>query len=1016
MGNYNRNFEMIGTKLKKYIGTDSDVAIPFGITEICDGAFSDNLMLERISIPDSVIRIKDAFSRCRNLKTVEIADSVTEISWLAFNGCTNLCHINLPSKIKNVNGWWFGFDYLSLTQYSNAYYLGSKNNPFFALIKTIDKDVLFCDIHKDTVFIGCKAFQECTELEFIEIPSSVQVIEEYAFYKCENLKTVVFNEGLKEIGNAAFSDTSISSLKLPKSLEILGNSFSRCRELSEVSIPSELKDICGEVFNGCNALEYNSFSNGLYLGNNENPYVFLRGCKDKDISEYSIHPKTRYIVEAFYKCEKLKQITIPNNVVIIGEKAFANTGIKHISIPSSVKRIGYSAFSGCKYLNSIQLTNSVEKMNSPFSNNNNISLVSFLGSVEDWLKIPTDTISESFHLLINGDPLSELYIPEGTTTLYKGSISGCIDLSSVSFPKTIETIEQKALTNIPNVTEIEIRAKSPYYEISNGCIVDIINGRIVYGTNSAVIPQDESITSIGEYAFAGCKNMKKMIVPNNISNIGYDAFRKCESLEEITICGNIDKISDSLFYGCSSLKTITLPNGITEIGECAFFDCSNLEEIDIPEGVTHIGVYAFSGCFNLKKIVLPRSLSSVMLYWEDDEIFPNNTKLEAFFCGDAEDFESISVDLEFTDEDDDEDEISPYEVFPDSIVFNYDGHGELLTTYTVKNIDFSERYNTKNLLFGISSAEYDCENESLQINFSFFSKENDVRIWVKEIALYPMSGDIDDGEIYSEKYIHIVNSSKGSYTFPCLTLEDNLFNSMYICPLGDGTYENGYDEDICWDTLKLTLAVDKHKDDNCELISLTLDSDDIDIVGISDDEPSFQSNSILYIYKGNIKCHTQNHSIIQTTAILHGKTDNEISINVEYCKDCKKYLLEYSLYERYRNRYGVLIGNLRMVVNGNFDGEYDLALESPLKLSGYNVGQKEGLTTRERHYILAKIVYDGIMSKGDVIRYLSYFIRMNGARRGNELAVEKWQSDLEFIESYNMNLQPQVYISSIEKY
>ena len=1016
MSNFKRDFEIIGTKLKRYRGADNHVDIPFGVTEICDGAFADNLSLEHITIPDSVVRINDAFSRCRNLKTVEIADSVTEISWLAFTGCTNLRHINLPSEIKHVNGWWFDFDNLSLTRYSNAYYLGSNNNPFFALIKTLDKDVLSCDIHKDTVFVGRKAFEKCTELESIEIPSSVQVIEEYAFDECENLNTIIFNEGLKEIGNAAFSDTAISSLILPNSLEILGNSFSRCKELSEVSIPSELKNICGGVFHGCDVLKYTTFSNGLYLGNNENPYVLLHRCLNKDISEYSIHPKTRYIIEAFNKCENLKQITIPNNVVIIGENAFANTSIKHISIPNSVKRIGSGAFGGCKQLNSIQLTNSVEEINSSFGYDSNISLVSFLGSVEDWVKIPTYTISEKFHLLINGEPLSELYIPEGTTTLYTGSISGCIDLLSISLPETIETIDRKALTNIPNVSDIEIRGKNPFYEISNGCIIDIFNSKIVYGTSFAEIPQDEMIKSIGEYAFAGCKNLKRIVIPNNISIIACDAFSGCESLEEITICGSIDKISDSLFYGCSSLKNITLPKGITKIGEHAFCDCISLEEVDIPEGVTHIGVYAFSGCHNLKKIIFPRSLSGVTLYLKEDEIFPQNTKLEAFYCGDEEDFENICVYLEYSDEDEDEDEISPYEVFPDSIIFNYDGHGELLTTYTVKNLDFSERYNTKNLLFGISSAEYDCENESLQINFSFLSKESDVRIWVKEIALYPMSGDIDDGEIYSEKYIHIVDSNKGSYTFPCLTLEDDLFNSMYICPLGEGTNENGYDEDICWDTLKLTLAVDKHNDDNCELICLTLDSDDIDIVGISDDEPSFQSNSILYIYKGNIKCHAQNHSIIQTTAILHGKTDNEISINVEYCEDCKKYLLEYSLYEHYRNRYSVLIGNLRMVVNGNFDGEYDLALESPLKLSGYNVGQKEGLTTRERHYILAKIVYDGIMSKGDVIRYLSYFIRMNGARRGNELAVEKWQNDLEFIESYNMNLQPQVYISSIEKY
>ena len=173
---------------------------------------------------------------------------------------------------------------------------------------------------------------------------------------------------------------------------------------------------------------------------------------------------------------------------------------------------------------------------------------------------------------------------------------------------------------------------------------------------------------------------------------------------------------------------------------------------------------------------------------------------------------------------------------------------------------------------------------------------------------------------------------------------------------------------------------------------------------------------ILYIYKGNIRCYRYGHNLIQATAILHNKTDSEIELNVEYCKECKKFILEYTLFEQYRNRYGVLVGNFRMVVNGEFDGEYDLAEESPLMLSGYNVSQRDGYTSQERHYILARIIHDGIMEKGDVIRYLSYFIRKNGAKRGNELALSKWEEDLAFVQGYNKNIQPRAIITDIKKY
>lgn len=178
----------------------------------------------------------------------------------------------------------------------------------------------------------------------------------------------------------------------------------------------------------------------------------------------------------------------------------------------------------------------------------------------------------------------------------------------------------------------------------------------------------------------------------------------------------------------------------------------------------------------------------------------------------------------------------------------------------------------------------------------------------------------------------------------------------------------------------------------------------------------FSARDVLYIYKGDIRCHRYVHNLIQATAILHSRTDDEIELNVEFCTNCQKFLLEYTIFEEYRRRYGVLVGNFRMVVNGEFDGEYDLADESPLMLSGYNVSQKDGYTSTERRYILARIIHDGIMEKGDVIRYLSYFIRKNGAKRGNEIALSKWREDLAFVQSYNSSIQPRMIITDIQRY
>lgn len=176
------------------------------------------------------------------------------------------------------------------------------------------------------------------------------------------------------------------------------------------------------------------------------------------------------------------------------------------------------------------------------------------------------------------------------------------------------------------------------------------------------------------------------------------------------------------------------------------------------------------------------------------------------------------------------------------------------------------------------------------------------------------------------------------------------------------------------------------------------------------------NDEVLYIYKGLIVCHKNKHNIIQATAILYNQTDSEIKLNVEYCTECKKFFLEYSIFEQYRERFGALIGNLQLVKNGEFTGGYELADESPLHIIGYNVGQKDDFSNIERQYILARVLYGKIMTKAEVVKYLSFFIRRNGAKNGNERALTKWKEDLVFVQEYDINIQPHIIISTIRKY
>ena len=169
------------------------------------------------------------------------------------------------------------------------------------------------------------------------------------------------------------------------------------------------------------------------------------------------------------------------------------------------------------------------------------------------------------------------------------------------------------------------------------------------------------------------------------------------------------------------------------------------------------------------------------------------------------------------------------------------------------------------------------------------------------------------------------------------------------------------------------------------------------------------AGATLYIYKGNILCHKNNHPLVPATAIIHDELDRELELDVEYCPVCNRYMLSYTSYEQYRERHGLLIGKLKMISLNSFGGEFDMASESPLKLCGYNVSQAQGLSASTRQFLLAKIIHDDIMKKTEVIHYLEHFINMNGAKKENALALEKWCEDLDFVHSYNKNIQPKVY-------
>ena len=90
----------------------------------------------------------------------------------------------------------------------------------------------------------------------------------------------------------------------------------------------------------------------------------------------------------------------------------------------------------------------------------------------------------------------------------------------------------------------------------------------------------EGFTTIGPYAFYGCKNLTSIDLPESLTSTGESAFYRCTSLTSIELPEGLTSIGDIVFNGCTSLTSITLPESLTEIGSSAFYGCTSLKTIN----------------------------------------------------------------------------------------------------------------------------------------------------------------------------------------------------------------------------------------------------------------------------------------------------------------------------------------------------------------------------------------------------------------------------------------------------
>lgn len=252
--------------------------------------------------------------------------------------------------------------------------------------------------------------------------------------------------------------------------------------------------------------------------------------------------------------------------------------------------------------------------------------------------------------------LTSVSIPDTVTTIENWAFGGCTGLTQLTIPDSVTTIEFSVFygcTGLMNVTlpsQITVIEENTFYNCSALAGVTIPEGVTTIGPGAfynctsmvgAIIP--ESVMRIEHRAFEGCWHLSILTLPQNLTFIGEYAFSECIGLTDITIPGSVTAISDYAFYNCYYMNSVTIQKGVTSIGNWAFAACHYLTNVSIPEGVISIGNTAFSCCNELASVTIPESVTSI-----GDYAFEYCCNLEViYFTGTSAQWESITKGVDW---------------------------------------------------------------------------------------------------------------------------------------------------------------------------------------------------------------------------------------------------------------------------------------------------------------------------------------------------------------------------------
>lgn len=570
------NFRLCGTILLKYLGNESRVIVPDGVTAVAQDAFAGKESINRVILPDSVREIGEgAFKGCLLLQTIELPPLLERIGAGAFENCVKLLRISLPESIQTIE------------------------KGTFRRCRSFTK-ITFCE---HLFEIGEQAFYGCSSLMDFPFPKQLHTIGTMAFYRCASLETVTLPESVQKIGSLAFAQSGVREARIFGSGTGFGTDlFAHCARLSTLSFGNSVRHIPDKLAFCCPALTQIHLPESLRsIGQDvlmKTPFLtawkqemqsaFLTDVQGQECPDHTpkdgifwdgtdlsgkiyFSDRTKMIAGgAFYGNTKITSLHLTDSITFVGKAAFKGcSALLEVSFPAGLTKIEDEVFCGCTALETIRSAPPLHFIGKrAFSN---------CGKLK---KLPLESVeyigAEAFY---NCD------------WLRYSSMNHVVSIGENAFKGTSFLDVHKTYEGLPPLP------MSPFMHIN---LAPTYFGTVLASGNHAEgeLTIREGTTSIAPYAFFCSQIIKKLHLPESLRVIGEGAFLGCCKLEEITFPESGCEIQAHAFEKCTSLKQLRLQN--CHLGKAAFARCTSLENISFS-GIPVLSEGAWEGCTRLRE-------------------------------------------------------------------------------------------------------------------------------------------------------------------------------------------------------------------------------------------------------------------------------------------------------------------------------------------------------------------------------------------------------------------------------